>query len=341
MEHPRSIAGDGVLLRRWGEGDVDAVQAVVDDEVARRFGMPPVPWPREQVERWRDAWEGEDCASYLVEAAGRVVGRACLRWSGHGHRAELTWVVFAPYRGRGHAGATIQTLVSWAFAHGTGRVEALVEPDNTASLRVAARLGLRREGLLRQRQVIAGRARDMVLLARLRDDVDPGTDPLPTLAASFPRACTAAGLVVRDPAGRVLLLQTSYKPEWEVPGGLVEAGEDITTAAVREAFEELELVLEPGPLLALDTWPADVRTPAITLALLDGGVHPPGLVERLRFADGEIVAAHWCDAAAVRERGGPRLGRRLLAVLEALADGRLPGPPLLLRAGEPAGESVP
>lgn len=185
--------------------------------------------------------------------------------------------------------------------------------------------------------MIGGLARDLVLLARLKDDVDPTTDPLPTLAASFPRTCMAAGLVIRDPDGRVLLLQTSYKPEWEVPGGLVEDGEDVVAAAVREAREELDLAAGPTALLALDAWPADVRTPDMTLALLDGGVHPPELVGHLRFTDGEIVDAHWCDRATVRARAGPRLTLRLLAVLDALDDGRLPGPPLLLRAGEPAG----
>ena len=329
------LAGDGVVLRAWTQTDVDAVRSVVDDVVTRRFGLPGTPWPREQVERWRDAWDTDDDENLLVQARGRVVGRVALRRHDAGHRARLTWVTFGPYRGRGYAGAAVSALVARAFAQGVQRVEALVEDDNAASLALAARVGLRREGVLRRGQVIGGRARDLVLLARLAGDVDPEVDPLPTLAASFPRACSAAAVVIRDPTGRVLLLETSYKADWEVPGGLVEPGEDVASAARREVREELGMELEPGPLLALDTWPTDGRTPDMTLALLDGGVHPGDLVESLTFPDGEIVAARWCDRAAVRARGGHRLPGRLLAVLDALDDGRLPGPALLLRSGEP------
>lgn len=265
MEHPPSISGDGVLLRRWRDADVDAVLAVADDDVAHRFGMPAIPWPREQVERWRDAWEGDGCASYLVGAGSEVVGRVAARWHDAGHRAALTWVTFAPYRGRGHARAAVTALTEWASAHVHGG---------------------RRRPPRRQR----------------------------------PRA----------PAADVVQAGV---------GGARGSGRGRRGRAVgsREAREELDLAVRPRSLLALDTWPADIRAPDTTLALLDGGTHPPELVEHLRFTDGEIVAAHWCDRAAVRARAGHRLVPGLLAVLDALDDGRLPGAPLLLRAGEPAG----
>nr|WP_158102996.1 NUDIX hydrolase [Lentzea kentuckyensis] len=33
----------------------------------------------------------------------------------------------------------------------------------------------------------------------------------------------AAGVLFRDKSGRVLLLDPSYKPNWEIPGGAVES----------------------------------------------------------------------------------------------------------------------
>ena len=51
----------------------------------------------------------------------------------------------------------------------------------------------------------------------------------------------AAAAVVRDGDGRILLVRRANPPEagrWSIPGGRVEAGESLETAAVREAFEE-------------------------------------------------------------------------------------------------------
>jgi 8-oxo-dGTP diphosphatase len=58
-----------------------------------------------------------------------------------------------------------------------------------------------------------------------------------------------AGAVVRDPAGRLLLVQRGQEPgrgRWSLPGGRVEAGETAAEAAVREVREEtgLEVVAD-------------------------------------------------------------------------------------------------
>jgi acetyl-CoA carboxylase carboxyl transferase subunit beta len=59
----------------------------------------------------------------------------------------------------------------------------------------------------------------------------------------------AAGAVVRDPAGRLLLVQRGHDPEagrWTLPGGRVEAGETPAQAVVREVAEETGLVVTVG-----------------------------------------------------------------------------------------------
>ena len=53
---------------------------------------------------------------------------------------------------------------------------------------------------------------------------------------------------------RVVLVKRAHPPlqaEWSIPGGVLEVGELVRDAAVREAREETGLVVEPGELLGV------------------------------------------------------------------------------------------
>ncbi|HEX6123025.1 MAG TPA: GNAT family N-acetyltransferase [Ktedonobacterales bacterium] len=57
---------------------------------------------------------------------------------------ELGYVILPPYRGRGYATEATGALASWALTQpGVERVILLIAPENAASLRVAAKLGMR------------------------------------------------------------------------------------------------------------------------------------------------------------------------------------------------------
>jgi ADP-ribose pyrophosphatase YjhB (NUDIX family) len=59
-------------------------------------------------------------------------------------------------------------------------------------------------------------------------------------------------LIVRD--GRVLLIRRGQAPllgEWSLPGGVLECGETLREATIREAREETGLVVETGELLGV------------------------------------------------------------------------------------------
>ena len=129
----------------------------------------------------------------------------------------------------------MRVLADWALTEagqgglGTGRVEAHVEPDNESSLRVATRSGLRREGVRRVEPGTGDRAEtaSYVVLRPAGDD-PPLSEPeaFRALLNSFlPRKRAISQMLVRDPDGRVLLCQLTYKQDWDLPGGVVEVGE--------------------------------------------------------------------------------------------------------------------
>jgi 8-oxo-dGTP diphosphatase len=59
-------------------------------------------------------------------------------------------------------------------------------------------------------------------------------------------------IIIED--SRVLLVKRAHPPlqaQWSIPGGVLEVGELIREAAVREAREETGLIVEPGDLLGV------------------------------------------------------------------------------------------
>jgi 8-oxo-dGTP diphosphatase len=60
------------------------------------------------------------------------------------------------------------------------------------------------------------------------------------------------GAIVRDPHGRLLMVQRGHEPAsgtWSIPGGRVEPGESDADAVAREVREETGLVVRPGELV--------------------------------------------------------------------------------------------
>src|SRR5580704_19262779 len=59
-------------------------------------------------------------------------------------------------------------------------------------------------------------------------------------------------IIIED--DRVLLVKRGHPPlagEWSIPGGVLEVGETLRQAAVREALEETGLTVEPADLLGV------------------------------------------------------------------------------------------
>jgi mutator protein MutT len=59
-------------------------------------------------------------------------------------------------------------------------------------------------------------------------------------------------IIIED--GRVVLVKRGHPPlegKWSIPGGVLEMGETLRKAAVREALEETGLTVEPGELLGV------------------------------------------------------------------------------------------
>ncbi len=85
---------------------------------------------------------------HIVEPGGAVVGLVkSLRTE---HRAQLGYVVHAPWCGRGIASEALRALVERVTeAHGISRIWATCAVDNPASIRVLEKCGFEREATLK------------------------------------------------------------------------------------------------------------------------------------------------------------------------------------------------
>lgn len=145
-----------------------------------------------------------------------------------------------------------------------------------------------------------------------------GVLPVDQYVAGLARKRMATGVLFRDKAGRVLLVEPSYKPNWEIPGGAVEADESPWDTATRELAEELGWDRPLGRLLLVDyVRPQDSRPEGVVF-VFDGGVLDETDLVGMVFPDAEVLSAsfHTLDEAA--ERVKPLLADRLAAAVEAV-----------------------
>ncbi|MGH3974423.1 MAG: NUDIX domain-containing protein [Pseudonocardiaceae bacterium] len=139
--------------------------------------------------------------------------------------------------------------------------------------------------------------------------------------AGLNRKIMGAGVLFRDAVGRVLLVEPSYRPDWGIPGGAVEADESPWAAAAREVSEELDLDRPVGQLLVVDyVRPQDPR-PEWVVFVFDGGLLDEITVERMVFPDGEIVSASFHTLAEARDKVKPELADRLDVAMQAVEQG--------------------
>jgi len=90
--------------------------------------------------------------SLVIEHEGKVIGDLVLFLETPGYdKAEIGWVIHPAYAGRGLATEAARALIGLAFDHyGVHRVRAELDARNVRSAALAARLGMRQEGLFRQ-----------------------------------------------------------------------------------------------------------------------------------------------------------------------------------------------
>lgn len=218
--------------------------------------------------------------------------------------------------------ATLQRGISLAaddalIGKGLRRLTVEIPADDVPARIALHRAGFRQEGRLRAAIVTpAGDHRDVLVYGRLASDVVQGTVGFSSVMDTvLPTKRVIAHALFTGFDDHVLLLETNYKPDWELPGGVVEPGESPRIGAEREIHEEIGIRVQLGQPALVDWMPPYLGWSDAIEFLYHGGPLPPEVAERVRVDDRELRAAHWVPADQVGDHVTELSARRIHKLL--------------------------
>lgn len=118
----------------------------------------------------------------------------------------------------------------------------------------------------------------------------------------------AVGTIIRSDSGRIVLVRRAIDPgygKWVFPGGYVDRGEPLTSAAVREAREECGLDVRLDGLVNIYSYAGRAPVIVVYAATATGGTLCAD-DECLETAEFDAAAIPWEDLAFRSTRDGLR-----------------------------------
>jgi 8-oxo-dGTP diphosphatase len=136
------------------------------------------------------------------------------------------------------------------------------------------------------------------------------------------RKRVGADVLFRDEAGRILLVDPRYKPDWDLPGGMAEANEPPLEAAKREVREELGIEYLGGRLLVVDWLSPHVPWDDSLMFIFDAGVLSKEQQARITLQDRELSRYRFVEPDEAVTLLRHYVWRRVRAALDAVSSGQ-------------------
>ncbi len=165
-------------LRPFSLDDALRVQELAGAyEIAETTANIPHPYEDGVAEEWisthAEAFEHEQGVSLAIELLpdGPLIGAIGLMLHLKHEWAELGYWIGVPYWNRGYCTEAAREVLRYGFQEmGLNRIQARYMPKNPASGRVMEKIGMQREGVLRQSLKRFGEIEDAVMYSILRSE---------------------------------------------------------------------------------------------------------------------------------------------------------------------------
>jgi RimJ/RimL family protein N-acetyltransferase len=167
-----------LTLRRLIKADAPALYDMFSNpDVMRYWSRPAMADPVEAekllADILTDYQSGDSLPLGIERNCDNVLVGNCTLFHFHkaSRRAEIGYALRRAYWGFGYMHEALHALLTYAFEHlDLNRLEADIDPRNTASEKSLERLGFRKEGHLRQRWIVNGEVSDTGLYGLLSGD---------------------------------------------------------------------------------------------------------------------------------------------------------------------------
>lgn len=176
--HRTELSTRRLWIRPIRDVDAEALLTIRSNPSVMRYGTEPA-W--DSIEKAIDKIERNDrgmkagesvCLAIFRKEDRRLIGTTDLfRMDPQCRRAEIGFALAREAWGQGYMNEALTALLGHGFTEfALNRVEADIDPRNTASINCVVRLGFAYEGLLRQRWIVGGEVSDSAIYALLRDE---------------------------------------------------------------------------------------------------------------------------------------------------------------------------
>jgi RimJ/RimL family protein N-acetyltransferase len=187
MSNQIILSNGSVLLRRYHESDGKEIfQAVRESlkELSPRFAWSTNEYTMEDADNFiknqRIWWENGKAYNFAItdKGSGTYAGGILLNNIDHNNRfANLAYWVRSSWTGKGTSAST-KLIAAYGFKdHGLNRIEIILAKDNLPNLRVAEKVGAKREGELRNRITVKDKVYDAFLYSLIPQDISESNFP--------------------------------------------------------------------------------------------------------------------------------------------------------------------
>ena len=152
------IETKNLLLRRIHPADASALfKILADDEVTEFYdddAFTDISQASDQIEAWENGFKNKDCIRWGITSKeeGYIIG-SCGFYGFHTRyqRATIGYELARNYWRQGIMTEALSAVINYGFGDSElNRIEAVVMPENTASIKMLEKLGFRNEGLLEE-----------------------------------------------------------------------------------------------------------------------------------------------------------------------------------------------
>lgn len=172
------IEAERICLRHLEKSDIDSLFEIFSDEETMRY------WSSPPFQNWSEAekllteiheyFEQKTLFQWgiALKETDKIIGTTTIfHFDEKNRRAEIGYALNRKFWGKGFVNEALNSLFNFAFTQlNLHRIEADVDPRNTASVNVLERLGFQKEGYLRERWHVGGEVQDALFYGLLKSD---------------------------------------------------------------------------------------------------------------------------------------------------------------------------